>query len=155
VKTLLITFVVGLCAITAAQAQQISAPVNDLMYQVANDLNSDEQALFDKGAIMEMFSPNEHSSHMITHIEAVKQGKKGKEHKMDNSEPVLCLVFGIEDATPAREEGKSMAEFRYSRSQAEQFLFAQAWDKYHDRFLTRAYVQEGEEAFNKALKKAK
>jgi hypothetical protein len=57
--------------------------------------------------------------------------------------------------TPAREEGKSMAEFRYSRSQAEQFLFAQAWDKYHDRYLTRAYVQEGKEAYDEALRKTK
>jgi hypothetical protein len=153
VKTLFITLAVGLLAVTAAQAQQNPGPVNDLMYQVANDLTSEEQALFDKGAIMEMFSPNEHSSHMITHIDAVKQGKKNKERKIDNPEPLLCLVFGIEDATPAREEGKSMAEFRYSRPQAEQFLFAQAWDKYHDRFLTRAYVQEGEEAFNKAVKR--
>jgi hypothetical protein len=155
VKTLLITLVVGLFAVTAVQAQQISDPVNDLMYQVANDLTPEEQALFDKGAIMEMFSPNEHSSHMITHLNAVKHGKNGKEQKIDNPEPLLCLVFGIEDATPAREEGKSMAEFRYSRPQAEQFLFAQAWDKYHDRFLTRAYVQEGEEAYAKALRRTK
>jgi hypothetical protein len=63
--------------------------------------------------------------------------------------------YQVRRATPAREEGKSMAEFRYSRSQAEQFLFAQAWDKYHDRFLTRAYVQEGKEAYDEALRKTK
>ena len=35
-------------------------------------------------------------------------------------------------------------------SQAHEFLFAQGWDKYHDRFFTRCYVQEGEDAYNKA-----
>ena len=93
-KTLLITLAVGLFAVTAAQAQQNPGPVNDLMYQVANDLTSEEQALFDKGAIMEMFSPNEHSSHLITHIDAVKQGKKNKERKIDNPEP-LSLFFSV------------------------------------------------------------
>jgi hypothetical protein len=53
----------------------------------------------------------------------------------------------MEDAAPAREEGKSMAESRYTSAQAEQFLFAEGWDKYHDRFLTRAYVQEGLDAY--------
>jgi hypothetical protein len=42
--------------------------------------------------------------------------------------------------------------FHYSRAMANQFLFAEGWDKYLDRFLTRAYVQEGTDAFNKAFK---
>ncbi len=37
-------------------------------------------------------------------------------------------------------------------SQAYEFLFAQGWDKYHDRFFTRCYVQEGEAAYDKAVK---
>jgi hypothetical protein len=41
-----------------------------------------------------------------------------------------------------------MAEFHYSPSQAHEFLFAQGWDKYHDRFFTRCYVQEGENAYD-------
>jgi len=44
-----------------------------------------------------------------------------------------------------------MAECHYSPSQAHEFLFAQGWDKYHDRFFTRCYVQEGEAAYDKAV----
>jgi hypothetical protein len=61
-------------------------------------------------------------------------------------------VFGKEDASAARSEGLSMAEFHYNRAMANQFIFAESWDKYHDRFLTRAYVQEGMEAYEKASK---
>jgi hypothetical protein len=42
-----------------------------------------------------------------------------------------------------------MAEFHYSPSQAHEFLFAQGWDKYHDRFFTRCYVQEGENGYDR------
>jgi hypothetical protein len=119
----------------------------------AGDLTPEEQALVDKGATMEMYSPKEHSRHFINHIDAVKDNKTGKMRKIENPDPILCFVFGMEDAAPAREEGRSMAEFHYSRAQAEQFLFAQGWDKYHDRFFTRCYVQEGEEAYNKARNK--
>ena len=69
------------------------------------------------------------------------------------SEPVLIFVFGKEDASTARSEGLSMAEFHYNRAMANQFLFAQGWDKYHDRFFTRAYLEEGMGAYEKALKK--
>ena len=48
-------------------------------------------------------------------------------------------------------QGRSMAECHYSPSQAHEFLFAQGWDKYHDRFFTKCYVQEGENAYDKAL----
>ena len=41
-----------------------------------------------------------------------------------------------------------MASFNYSRPQAEQFLFAESWDKYHDRYFTRCYVHEGENAYD-------
>ena len=97
---------------------------------------------------MEMFSPNEHSSISVDRIDATYDSKTGKKKKVENPEPVLCLVFGMEDAAPARDEGKSLAEFRYSSAQLEQFLFAEGWDKYHDRFLTRAYIQEGLEAYD-------
>jgi hypothetical protein len=58
----------------------------------------------------------------------------------------------MEDAQPAREQGKSMAEFHYSPQQAHEFLFAQGYEKYHDRFFTRCYVQEGENAYEAAVK---
>jgi hypothetical protein len=116
-------------------------------------LTPEEQALLNKGAVMEMYKPDEHSRHFITHIDAVADSQTRKTRKIENPEPVLCLVFGMEDAEAARKEGRSMAEFRYSRDQAHEFLFAQGWDKYHDRFFTRAYVQEGEDAYDEAMKK--
>jgi hypothetical protein len=120
----------------------------------ANDtknLTPEEQALLDKGATMEMYEPTKHSGHEIVHITAVKDGKNGKARSV-KPDAVLCFTFGMEDAQPAREEGRSMAEFHYTRAMVEQFLFAEGWDKYHDRFFTRAYVQEGEQAYEKALR---
>jgi hypothetical protein len=115
-------------------------------------LTREEQALVNKGAVMEMYKPDEHSGHFIAHIDSVKDPKTGKARNIPNkSQAVVCFVFGIEDAEPAREQGRSMAEFKYSPSQAHEFLFAQGWDKYHDRFFTRCYVQEGEDAYNKAV----
>ncbi len=84
----------------------------------AYDLTPEEQALVTKGATMQMYKPTEHSRHFIAHIDAKKDNKTDKV-------PVLCFVFGIEDAKPAREEGRSMADFHYSRAEANQFLFAQ------------------------------
>jgi hypothetical protein len=89
-----------------------------------NDLSADEQALYDKGAFMEKLP----------------------------SEPVLIFVFGKEDASTARSEGLSMTRSHYNRVMASQFLFAEGWDKYHDRFLTRAYVQEEMGAYEDGLK---
>jgi hypothetical protein len=119
-----------------------------LRFVQADDLTSEEQALVDKGATMEMYKPDEHSRHFIVHITAVTDGKTGQTGHPKAPDTAVCFVFGMEDAEPARKEGRSMAEFHYSRSQAEQFLFAQGWDKYHDRFFTRCYVQEGEDAFD-------
>ena len=107
-------------------------------FSAAGDLTPEEQALVDKGATMQMYKPTEHSRHFIAQID-------GK----DNAKiPVVCFVFGMEDAKPAQEEGKSMAEFHYTRAEANQFLFAEAWDRYHDRVFTRCYVQEGEKAYD-------
>lgn len=115
-------------------------------------LTREEQALVDKGAVMEMYKPDEHSGHFIAHIDSVTNPKTGKARNIPNkSQAVVCFVFGVEDAQPAREQGRSMAECHYSPSQAHEFLFAQGWDKYHDRFFTRCYVQEGEDAYNKAV----
>jgi hypothetical protein len=116
-------------------------------------LTEEEQALVDKGAVMQMYKPDEHSRHFIAHIDSVTDPKTGKARSVpDKSQTVVCFVFGIEDAKTAREQGRSMAEFHYSASQAHEFLFAQGWDKYHDRFFTRCYVQEGEAAYDTALK---
>ena len=124
-----------------------------LSFSKADKFTKEEQTLLDKNRIMQMYKPDEHSRHFIAHIDAVTDPKTGKTRKMaDNSQPVLCFVFGIEDATPAREQGRSMAECQYSPSQAHEFLFAQGWDKYHDRFFTRCYVQEGEAAYDQAMK---
>src|SRR2546422_9197077 len=116
-------------------------------------LTKEEQALVNKGAIMQMYKPDEHSRHFIAHIDSVTDPKTGKARNVpDKAQSVVCLVFGIEDAEPAREQGRSMAEFHYTPSQAHEFLFAQGWDKYHDRFFTRCYVQEGEAAYEAAVK---
>ena len=116
-------------------------------------LTKEEQGLVEKGAIMQMYKPDEHSRHFIAHIDSATDPQTGKTRKIPkDSQKVLCFVFGIEDAESAREQGRSMAEFHYSSSQAHEFLFAQGWDKYHDRFFTRCYVQEGENAYDKAVR---
>jgi hypothetical protein len=120
------------------------------------DLSADEQALYDKGAIMEMYEPNEPSRRYIDPVGITSVGHKTKHgFKIEKNlppEPILIFVFGKEDASAARSEGRSMAESHYNRAMSNQFLFAEGWDKYHDRFFTRAYVQEGMGAYEKALK---
>jgi len=119
----------------------------------ADTLTEEEQALVNKGAVVEMYKPDEHSRHFIAHIDSVTDPKTRKTRDIPNkSQTVVCFVFGIEDAESAREQGRSMAEFHYTSSQAHEFLFAQGWDKYHDRFFTRCYVQEGEGAYDSAVK---
>lgn len=118
----------------------------------ANSFSKEEQALINKGMTMEMYKPDEHSRHFIAHIASATDPKTGKALNVNKSQGVVCFVFGMEDAKPARDEGKSMAEFKYSPQQAHEFLFAEGWDKYHDRFFTRCYVQEGESAYEQANK---
>ncbi len=131
----------------------ITASVIPLKASEPERLTAEEQALADKGAVMEMYKPDEHSRHFIAHIDAVKDGRTEKTRKIpSDSQTVVCFVFGVEDAEAARKEGRSMAEFNYSRSQAHEFLFAEGWDKYHDRFFTRCYVQEAENAYDEAIK---
>ena len=123
-----------------------------LSFSKADKFTKEEQTLLDKNRIMQMYKPDEHSRHFIAHIDSVTDPKTGKARNVsDKSQSVVCFVFGIEDAELAREQGRSMAEFHYSPSQAHEFLFAQGWDKYHDRFFTRCYVQEGEEAYDEAI----
>jgi hypothetical protein len=120
------------------------------------DLTADEQALYDKGAIVEMYEPNEPSRRYIDPVGITALGHKTKDglkiEKDAPPEPILIFVFGKEDTSAARSEGRNMADSHYNRSMANQFLFAEGWDRYHDRFFTRAYVQEGMDAYEKALK---
>jgi len=119
----------------------------------ADKFTKEEQALLDKNRIMQMYKPDEHSRHFIARIDSATDPKTGEKRKISKeAQEVLCFVFGMEDAKPAREQGRSMAEFHYTPEQAHEFLFAQGWDKYHDRFFTRCYVQEGEAAYDEAMK---
>src|SRR5438445_11739328 len=119
----------------------------------ADKFTKEEQAFLDKNRIMQMYKPDEHSRHFIAHIDSATDPKTGEKRKISkDAQAVLCFVFGMEDAQPAREQGRSMAEFRYTPEQAHEFLFAQGWDKYRDRFFTRCYVQEGEDAYQKEVK---
>lgn len=132
---------------TAKPAEEIKqfnqAVIQDSLVKPTH-LTPEEQTLLDKGQYIEMIGgPHTHSGHMVSRLSPVGDGK--------NAKPAVCFVFGMEDIEPARKEGESMAQFHYSRSQAEQFLFAQGWDKYHDRFFTRYYVQEGMDAYDKNM----
>ena len=119
----------------------------------ADTLTKAEQALVNKGAFMEMYKPDEHSRHFVARIDSATDPKTGETRKISkDASAVLCFVFGMEDAKPARDEGRSMAECHYSPQQAHEFLFAQGWGKYHDRFFTRCYLQEGEAAYEAAAK---
>lgn len=119
----------------------------------ADKFTKEEQALLDKNRVMQMYKPDEHSRHFIAQIDSATDPKTGEKRKISkNAQAVLCFVFGLEDAQPAREQGRSMAESHYTAQQAHEFLFAQGWDKYHDRFFTRCYVQEGENAYEEAAR---
>ena len=119
----------------------------------ADKFTKEEQALLDKNRVMQMYKPDEHSQHFIATIDSATDPKTGEKRKISkDAATVLCFVFGMEDAKPAREQGKSMAECKYTPQQAHEFLFAQGYEKYHDRFFTRCYVQEGEAAYEAAVK---
>jgi hypothetical protein len=138
------------CRVLLIIAAFLSIPLSSSR---ADNFAKEEQALLDKNRTMEMYKPDEHSRHFIARIESTADPKTGEKRKISkDAQAVLCFVFGIEDAKPAREQGRSMAECHYSPSQAHEFLFAQGWDKYHDRFFTRCYVQEGENAYEEAVK---
>jgi hypothetical protein len=119
----------------------------------ADKFTKEEQALLNKNRTMEMYKPDEHSRHFVARVDSATDPKTGETRKISkDASAVLCFVFGMEDAKPARDEGRSMADCHYSPQQAHEFLFAQGWDKYHDRFFTRCYVQEGEAAYETAVK---
>jgi len=81
----------------------------------ADKFTKEEQALLDKNRVMQMYKPDEHSRHFIAHIDSATDPKTGEKQKISkDAQTVLCFVFGMEDAQPAREQGRSMAEFHYS-----------------------------------------
>ena len=141
------TMTVGLANVVGAAP--LGTPVVAKPISSSSDLTPEEKALLNKGAVMAFYKPDEHSGHFIAHVEAVNDNKTGKPRKDEKPQPILCFVFGRQDAQPASEQGQSMVEAHYSRFQAHEFLFAQGWDKYHDRFFTRCYVEEGEAAYDK------
>src|SRR5256885_902667 len=95
----------------------------------ADKFTKEEQALLDKNRTMQMYKPDEHSRHFVAHIDSATDPKTGEKRKISkDTQSVLCFIFGMEDAQPAREQGKSMAEFKYSPQQAHEFLFAQGWE---------------------------
>ena len=131
----------------------IAAVFITLSSSKADNFTKEEQALLDKNRTMEMYKPDEHSRHFVARIDSATDPKTGEKRKISkDAQAVLCFVFGMEDAKPAREQGRSMAESHYGPGQAHEFLFAQGWEKYHDRFFTRCYVQEGEDAYQKEVK---
>lgn len=105
-----------------------------------NDLSPDEQALLNKGAYAELHEASMHSGHEIGSITG--EGKGAKEEK------TLLLIFGKEDIAAARAEGRNMREAHYTAKMAHDFLFAEGWDKFHSRYFTRVYVQDGLSGFN-------
>jgi hypothetical protein len=125
------TAVAAFALATEAQAQEFST----------GKLSAEEQAAYQKGDVIEIYHTDKPSGHQIGKIRP-----EGKTIQLT----VLIVNFGREDAAAARAEGRSMATFKYTPAAAEQFLFAEGWDKYHDRFFTRAYVQEGLSAYEKA-----
>jgi hypothetical protein len=140
-----------------AVAQNDQGRVKDVVtaskeFYKAFNLTPEEQTLVDKGAVMQSYKPGEHSRHFITTLDSVTDPQTGEKRKIDNPPKVICFVFGVEDAEPARKEGRRMAAAHYSRAKAGQTLSKQAQDKYHDRFFIRAYVQEGQNAYDEALK---
>lgn len=119
-----------------------------------HDLSPAEQALYDKGAFEETYDPTKHSGHEIDHI--IASSPDGKhENKLATPEAILSFNFGMEDAAPARAEGRDMAQAHYTPALAHEFLFIEGWDKYHDRFLTRCYFQEGQDAYEAAMRHGK
>jgi hypothetical protein len=135
-KTLIIpTAVASLTMANTAQAAY--AAVLDL------PLTPEEQALVRKGDTIQAYQPTKHSS-----IQIVRITSAGPAHR--NPTPAVCFTFGLEDAEPARTEGRNMAPANDTPQMTQQFLFAEGRDKYHDRFFTRAYVQQGLDACSKA-----
>src|SRR5947207_13102164 len=101
-----------------------------LSFSKADKFTKEEQALLDKNRIMQLYKPDEHSRHFIAHVDSATDPKTGEKRKISkDAQAVLCFVFGMEDAQPAREQGRSMAESHYSPEQAHDLLLPTGGDK--------------------------
>jgi hypothetical protein len=59
-------------------------------------LTKEEQELVGKGAIMQMYKPDEHSRHFIAHIDSATEPQTGKTRKIPkDSQKVVCFVLGL------------------------------------------------------------
>jgi len=47
-------------------------------------LTAEEQTLVNKGAVMQMYKPDEHSRHFIAHIDSATEPQTGKTRKIPN-----------------------------------------------------------------------
>jgi hypothetical protein len=130
----------------AALACISTTAMADLAHHFAGELSSAELVFYHAGLVMEMYQPEKPSAHYIGTISIEPKSNVVAPPKHNGPQKILVFVFGSEDAEAARAEGRSMASFNYSPQEAEQFLFAEGWDKYRDRYFTRCYIQEGENA---------
>ena len=71
----------GIATVTFSSLAVTSTNAQDLVHQIKNSLTTEEQALWDKNLIVEMFSPNEHSSISVDRIDATSDSKTGKKKK--------------------------------------------------------------------------
>src|SRR5260370_3681876 len=80
----------------------------------ADEFTKEEQALLDKNRIMQMDKPDQHGRHVIAHIDSATDPKTGEKRKISqDAQPVLCFVFGMQHAQPARQQARTMADRRY------------------------------------------
>src|SRR5436190_23685526 len=75
----------------------------------ADKFTEEEQALLDRNRIMQMYKPDEHSRHFIARVDSATDPKTGEKRIISkDAQAVLCFVFGMEYAHPARDQGRSM-----------------------------------------------
>ena len=71
----------------------MTAIVVPLNSSQADTLTAEEQALVDKGAVMEMYKPDEHSRHFIAHIDSVTDPKTKKRATYPTIHRPWCVLF--------------------------------------------------------------
>ena len=72
----------------------MTVPFVPLNSSQADALTAEEQALVNKGAVMQMYKPDEHSRHFIAHIDSATDPRTGKTRKIPNdSQAVVCFVL--------------------------------------------------------------
>ncbi len=82
-----------------------AASVAPLNFTKADTLTAEEQALVDKGAVMEMYKPDEHSRHFIAHIDSVTDPKTKKASKTaNNPQVVVCFAAAYDKAVETQQK---------------------------------------------------